>query len=373
MLEVKVLGGLKISLSGEDITERLSGKAAALLVYLACNSGRMLAKDKLATYFWEDSDMYAAKNNLRHNLWILKRVLMISRKEMLHISKEFCGISDKETVYIDAGEFNIKYENLLSDNCEQLEMLKSIYQGDFLDGVYLKNCIDYNDWIFFERENLQKKYFDVLHRLKQFYFSKGKYIKQIELLSEMLQINPLKEDLYVEQIKSYLLLEDWGKAREKYIACTDMLHNELNESPGDKLKELGQQIRERKRLLPARENQILPISFSNFDGPDYSLPAFIAEKIIGELSEGEKREKEKLLDDLSCLTAKWIPKHDIYFRPNDIKIYSSITDLLSMLSEREMIKIQIENSDCMDEKSRQFMAFLLSHLQERSTICINIC
>jgi DNA-binding SARP family transcriptional activator len=368
MLEIFAFGGLTIRLNGEDITERLPAKAAALLVFMARESGRLLAKEKLISYLWEDSDLQAARYNLRHTLWIVKKILADVDDEILHVAKDFCGIVALDTVYTDFGDFAQSHANIQENEAEQLEKLKALYRGDFLDGVYLRKCVEFNDWIFYERESFQEKYFDVLHRLKDYYFATGNYLKRIELLTEMLQINPLKEDLYIEQIRTYIMLEDWEKAHAKYMACTDMLRNELNESPGDVLTEIGQRIKARKRIVPLRERRQIVMHLASYPGPEYLLPAHVAEVVLDELSLREKTECEGILNDFACLTARWQPRCPISFRPEDVRLYSSIFESLVFLSKRATIQLLVENVEALDARSAEFLAFL----EHRTRACDSI-
>ncbi len=358
MLEIKGFGGLSLCYRGEDITERLPAKANALLIFLACHAGRLQAKEKLLTYLWEDSDQQAARYNLRHTLWIVKKLLADEEQEILHIAKDFCGIADPANVNTDFGEFAALYDTLPEDDVAGLERLKALYRGDFLDGVYLKRCLEFNDWIFFQRESYQQKYFDVLHRLKDSYARRGDLPQKIELLAEMIQINPLKEELYVEQIKSYILQGDWERARTRLMCCTDMLRNELNESPGEELVELGQKIKQRRRAEPILVPRRVEITLQCFSGPEYLLPSLLAEKLLEELSVRQKNEKEASLADLAWLTASWQPRLMPASPPPDIRIYSSLFQLLKVLGAEATVALRIEGQKELDRKSQEFLAYL---------------
>jgi hypothetical protein len=62
----------------------------------------------------------------------------------------------------------------------KLEAVRGIYRGEFLESFEVKNCFELNDWIFYERENLQRKYFEVLNILANEYRLQQKYYKCIE-------------------------------------------------------------------------------------------------------------------------------------------------------------------------------------------------
>lgn len=71
-LEIRLLGGLSLTLDGEPLTKFNSRKAEALLAYLAFTK-RPLSRTELAYLFWGDSDEEQSRSNLRRTLSELRR------------------------------------------------------------------------------------------------------------------------------------------------------------------------------------------------------------------------------------------------------------------------------------------------------------
>ncbi len=82
-----------------------------------------------------------------------------------------------------------------------LEQAKEIYRGEFLEGCYIKNCPELNDWIFYERERLQRKYFEVLYQLIYYYKKVSQYLKAIDILEKMLKMDCFKRNYILKQSK----------------------------------------------------------------------------------------------------------------------------------------------------------------------------
>ncbi|WP_432662834.1 BTAD domain-containing putative transcriptional regulator [Wukongibacter baidiensis] len=247
-LEIYTLGNLKVFLDDELINEKLSHKGIALLTYISLNRGKTFSRDKLAYLFWNSSNSEAARYNLRYTLWSLRKALDDNENEEKFITsyKQNCQINPKSDIYVDA----VKVDDLIGDNnggntqvdTQNLEEVKKLYRGDFLEGFYVKDSIEFNDWVFYERERFQRSYFQSLSRLASIYKLEEKHYKCIETLEEMLKINPLHEEIYGELIKIHLKLGHRKLALNQYERCCRVLREELNTSPSDKTKEIYKEI-----------------------------------------------------------------------------------------------------------------------------------
>lgn len=227
-LEIFLLGHSRILYNGKDITKKLSTKSAGLLYYIAVNEH--INRERLAYMFWEESDAESAKYNLRYNLWSMNKVFRTHNFDVPLIVSEPNRVffSEAYDVYIDIKEFKSldNQEDVLS-----LYLMKTLYTGGFLDGFYIKNCFKFNDWTFYERETYQRRFMDVLHALLENHKNCNEYDKACLILEEMIRLNNLDEDLYVELIKLYIDQGDRALALKQYNRCIHMLREELNISP----------------------------------------------------------------------------------------------------------------------------------------------
>jgi len=243
-----MLGNPTITLNNKPILGSMSNKAIALLCYLVLNKDKMYNRDKLASIFWDSANIDTIRYNLRYTLWSLRKILDADKNQIpiIETYKDCCRINPDAAIYTDV----LEMEKLLKENLdlegseciENLNKIKSIYKGEFLEGFYINKCPEFNDWVFFERERLQRLYFEVLYRLTKLYKTSGNYFKSIEILNEMLKINPLQEELYEELIKNYLELGDRGSALNQFKRCSNILRDELNISPNESIRKLHYDI-----------------------------------------------------------------------------------------------------------------------------------
>ncbi|MEZ4735670.1 MAG: hypothetical protein R3E79_51930 [Caldilineaceae bacterium] len=74
MLTFTLFGAPQITLGTQSITDELTPKVSALLIYLAV-TGRPHARDVLADLLWSDLPNQQARNNLRYVLPDLRQVV----------------------------------------------------------------------------------------------------------------------------------------------------------------------------------------------------------------------------------------------------------------------------------------------------------
>lgn len=74
MLEIRLLGQFEIRRDGQLVHLPLR-PAQALLAYLLLNPGLPHRREKLAGLFWPDLPETAARSNLRHALWRVRKAL----------------------------------------------------------------------------------------------------------------------------------------------------------------------------------------------------------------------------------------------------------------------------------------------------------
>lgn len=247
-LKISMLGNPEVTVDDSTITEQLSQKALGILCYLAKNLDKPISRDKLACLFWDESNIETAKYNLRYNLWSLRKALEDDKKksQLILTQKETCMLNTSCNIYIDVFEAE-KITGTIGKNEEtvsfdHLERVNEIYKGDFLEGFYIKGCAEFNDWVFYERERLQRKYFDVLHRLVEIYKGNKEFLKSIDIMERMLRVNPLQEEIYVELIRIYLASGDRNAALNQYKRCCNTLREELNVGPMESTKMVYQEI-----------------------------------------------------------------------------------------------------------------------------------
>ena len=161
-----------------------SQKAQALFYYLISNR-QTHSREKLAALFWGETSERQAKGSLRNTLYKLRRDLVPgskpAEKYILAESNTLC-FNPEADYWLDTEEF----ERLLDERAES-ERLRmdnwskavELHRGDFLEGFIIRNCYEFEDWSFFERERLQRRFLEALTELSGYCGRQGEYEKAI--------------------------------------------------------------------------------------------------------------------------------------------------------------------------------------------------
>ncbi|HUQ48946.1 MAG TPA: BTAD domain-containing putative transcriptional regulator [Gemmatimonadaceae bacterium] len=147
-----VLRGSDHSIAAAD--RRHQRRRLALLAVLASAGQRGRSRDQLLLLFWPDSTEKKARHSLDQLVYAIRRSVNDSL---------FSGIDpirlDSAVISTDFAEF----ETLLANG--RAEDAVALYRGPFLDGFFLSNNREFDDWVEAERRRLASGYLDALERL----------------------------------------------------------------------------------------------------------------------------------------------------------------------------------------------------------------
>lgn len=273
-LNAKFLGQLDFVFNGESITSSLSQKACGLLCYLMMNPSKTHYREQLSEMFWGNSSVYSANSSLRYTLWIIRKNLESSganQEFIINSTKHTIRFTDEKLDFLDVFQFKDIHskskESLLDPNTKikLMEQASKLYGGIFLNDIYIKDAPAFNDWIFYEREELQRLYFEVQINLSDEYEKLGFYDEAIAPFNRLIKIDPLHEDLYYRLMNLYNISGYRTTAIETYLKLKKLLREELNISPMKDIQELYQQIRiEKISLMPQQHESVVKNELSQY-------------------------------------------------------------------------------------------------------------
>jgi len=244
MLTIHFLGKTRITFDGCDIGEPLGTKAYALICLLVLTEHSHLSRDKIIGYLWPDSNGDAARYNLRYNLWQIKKTLPndSSGHPFLLVNKETCGINpdyDYLSDILEVREFN-PWDN---DDLEAILKLKTMFQGEFLEGCYFKGCEAFNEWIIFERINFEKIKVKILKRLVVLYEVTGNIDACLDTIQDIMEIEPYDEKIVEKKLELYEICGNRTAAITYYNWFTNHLAGSLGIEPSESLRDKYNAIR----------------------------------------------------------------------------------------------------------------------------------
>ncbi len=134
MIRVEALGGLRIHVNGEESVPLAKQRLkSALLVYLSVE--RSCLREALIGTFWPEREPERARHVLSQTVYELRKML---GEEWLTIAGDRLTVSDQVTA--DVVEFTEAVEH------GELEKALLTFHGGFLDGTYLAETKEFEEW-----------------------------------------------------------------------------------------------------------------------------------------------------------------------------------------------------------------------------------
>ena len=235
--ELNLLGGFDLRNSDGEPVPLSSGKAKALLAYLATCSGRSVSRPKIATLLWAERGDEQARGSLRQTLSLLRKALSDSAAEILVSTSEGLTI-DNALLRTDIEAF---HAGALGDQREDLERAAELYQGPFLDGLEVREA-PFEDWLRDERARLAERAAKAISTLLELCENSGDCETGLSFAAKLLKIDPLREDVYRVAMRLHQLSGQWNEALRQYQECESVLAAELGVAPQDETEGLYREI-----------------------------------------------------------------------------------------------------------------------------------
>ena len=101
-----------------------------------------VARAKLAGLFWGDLPEDEALTNLRKSLANLRKLV----GDYLEISRQTVSVLESAVSQTDITQFLQLAQD--STNRQALQQAATLYKGPFLEGFYLNDALEFEEWVF---------------------------------------------------------------------------------------------------------------------------------------------------------------------------------------------------------------------------------
>lgn len=226
-------------------------KATALLVYLAITA-RPQSRELLAALLWPNSETDRAKSSLRRALTDIKKA----------IGGGWVG-SNRQAVWIKSTRIRVdvlQFQELVAKNTDATQWAKAIalYQGDFLDGFAVKNCYEFDEWLYFEAENLRQAYARVLDQLIEHGIKQQQYADSLPYARQRLALDTLHEPAHLQLMQLYFWAGQHSSALRQYRECKRLMEEELGVEPMPEIVALYEEIQAAEIKMPETRTRRAP-------------------------------------------------------------------------------------------------------------------
>ena len=229
IINAKLLGITEV-FNGENKVYFSYKKAEALFYYLLTQ--KQVSRDVVVNLLWGEINEEIAKKNLRNAVYSIKKIfnekVIISPKRsllMLNPNIEFrCDI----------------YKLLDKDDSNEKDV--NLYVEDFLEGFYVKDAANFEEWVTQTREQFKEKYINELIILTEKFMKKNDFNSAKSFCKKLLYIDDFNENGYRYLMDIYREEGNYGKAVYTYNVIKEKFRNELGVSPDEKTEQLYKEI-----------------------------------------------------------------------------------------------------------------------------------
>ncbi|MEZ4866596.1 MAG: BTAD domain-containing putative transcriptional regulator [Caldilineaceae bacterium] len=260
-LSLCLLGPFQVHWSGIPLTDFESDKARALLAYLAVEMAQPHPREQVATLLWPHWSANGARANLRATLSNLRKTLRErgAQTPYLLANRQTIQFNQTSNHYLDVQDFTqclkalstAAQSALDARRVTNLQQAVALCRKPFLDGFYLDECAEFEEWLLLTRERLQQQLLHALQRLAQIYEQQGDYTQARQYAQRQVEIDPLQEQAHQQLMRNLALLGERTAALQAYETYRRLLRHELGVEPDAETVTLHRQI-QRGQLIPVQ-------------------------------------------------------------------------------------------------------------------------
>ncbi|NJK81829.1 MAG: hypothetical protein HC914_18995, partial [Chloroflexaceae bacterium] len=257
-LAITTLGTFRVHLNGQEVTAFETNYARALLLYLAVESNSFHRRDTLAHLFWADRSESDSRQNFRQTLHRLRRALGEEHADpaFLMVSRQHVQCNLNSHIWLDVALFTklLLQARTAEDPLPLFQQAIELYQGDFMENVYLVNTLEFETWMLGQRQALREQALSCLEQLVNHFLQSRAYPKAEQYARRLVKLAPLEEQHHRLLMQVLAQRGQYTSALQQYETCRQFLQTELDVEPSQPTIELYQRIRS------LHNQSILPIT-----------------------------------------------------------------------------------------------------------------
>lgn len=230
------LGAPRIEIDGHPVRLETQ-KAMALLAYLSL-AEQPVPREALTVMLWPEFDQSHAFANLRRNLASLDKSLGY---RWIDANRSTIALKIAGKLSIDILDYFAMIQQT-REHCppsrmpcreclQRLEEAVRLYRGEFLSCLNFKDCNEFDEWQYFQREEAAQEQARALRRLAEGYAFAGEMEKAIRYARRWLNLDCLNEEAQRFLIQAYARIGQRGSALKQYDECRKVLWEQLGQPP----------------------------------------------------------------------------------------------------------------------------------------------
>lgn len=230
-----LLGPVQVERDSQPVRGFESRKALALLGHLAVQR-QPVSREALVDLLWGAGSESRGRANLS---WVLHKISALLPG---------CLGADRHTVQFQRnGKYWLDidaFDGLVAQgDPASLAIAIDFYRGDFLEGLYLEGCPEFEIWLVGEQERWRRQVAEALEKLVAHHGQRDEHAHGLRYARRLLALEPWREKVHQQAMRLLARSGQRNAALAQYETCRRVLADELGIEPAAETKTLFERIR----------------------------------------------------------------------------------------------------------------------------------
>jgi DNA-binding SARP family transcriptional activator len=239
-IQLNLFGAIQVKQSDRRISGFESRKALAMLGFLA-EQDRVIRRGRLVDLFWGDKPESRGRANLSrvlNNLTnLLPGCLVINREAI-----QFCRSAE---ISVDVQDF----ASLAAQrDVDSWLTAVGLYQGDFMAGMFVNGCPDFETWLIAEQELWRQEVVQTYIKIIDHFQARGQIENSLYYSRRLLALEPWREEIHRQMMIWFVQSDQRAAALLQYEACCHALEDGFGAQPSLKTRKIYENILAGERL-----------------------------------------------------------------------------------------------------------------------------
>ncbi len=236
MYRLHFFGGASIEgprgpVDGPSVQARRLG----FLARLAVARDQLVARVKLMALLWPDSAPERARHSVRDTIYVLNHDLEAPLVEVVGSSLRI----DPKRCSSDVADFETAIES------GDLERAASLYRGGFLDGLFLRDALEFEEWAREQRDRFSRAYAQALQELMEGAIEHRDYSQAVSWGRSLVDHDPYSGAATVQLMELLAATGNRPEALRQADAHVVRMREEFNTAPDEAVTDLANRLRDR--------------------------------------------------------------------------------------------------------------------------------
>ena len=255
LLQLTLFGSPAVLRHDQSVTSFRSSKAQALLYYLAV-TGRPHTRPTLAGLLWGDQPEAAARTSLSKCLSNLRELVgdaLLVDRQTVAFNRDYPYQLDTERFMTGMGQ------PPTPETIHTWQAALALYRGDFLEGFYVRDAPDFEQWVLVQRAYYREAVMQGLHTLAHWHEQQGDLSQSITHTRCLLTLEPWREEAHRQLMTRLAHSGQRAAALAQFETCRQVLAEELAVEPDTETVALVEEIRSNK-VTRRQDDKLLEVS-----------------------------------------------------------------------------------------------------------------